>query len=87
MPKESVERQFKAYVHDAEQYANYTALVNRAVDVFGDASLASQWLSKPNPDFSNKAPLQVFQEHGCARSAMEAIIEPIFLRIEHGIYA
>jgi uncharacterized protein (DUF2384 family) len=87
MPGKDLAHELKTRVHDAEHYANYTALVNRAVDVFGDASLASQWLSKPNPAFANKAPLQIFQEHGYARSAIEAIIEPVFLRIEHGIYA
>jgi uncharacterized protein (DUF2384 family) len=86
MPGEFVHER-TARVKDAEHYANYTALVDRAVDVFGDASLASEWLSKPNAAMGNKAPLQVFQEHGYTRSAIEEIIEPVFLRIEHGIYA
>ena len=86
MPGEFVHEPM-ARVKDAEHYANYAALVDRAVDVFGDASLASEWLSKPNAAMENKTPLQVFQEHGYTRSAIEAIIEPVFLRIEHGIYA
>jgi hypothetical protein len=63
-------------------YANYKRLVGRAVEVFGDEIAASTWLSTPSPDFENKPPLQVAQEH----SYDPEVLEPVLVRIEHGVY-
>jgi len=70
-----------------ESYENYVALVNRAIDVFGDANMASKWLSQPNVALGNKIPLEVVQDHGYSKGRVEEVLEPIFVRIEHGIYA
>jgi len=67
----------------AAKLANYKALVARAVDVFGEERKASIWLSVPNESLGGKAPLQVAQETGYDPQSLE----PLFTRIEHGIYA
>jgi uncharacterized protein (DUF2384 family) len=68
------------------EYRNYKRLVDRAVEVFGDDLVASRWLSMPCVDLSGKVPLQVAQTVHYDATEMEAIFEPIFIRIEHGIY-
>ena len=65
----------------AREMMRYRALVARTVDAFGDEIKASRWLSLPNRDFDGKAPLQVAQESGYSLKA----IEPILIRIEHGV--
>jgi uncharacterized protein (DUF2384 family) len=60
----------------------YKHVVDRAVEVFGDEIAASTWLSTPSPDFNNKPPLQVAQEHGYDPE----VLEPVLVRIEHGVY-
>jgi uncharacterized protein (DUF2384 family) len=69
-------------VGPAADLARYQQLVERAVDVFGDEVKASSWLSLPTPDFNGMTPLQVAQENGYDLAALE----PVFTRIEHGIY-
>jgi uncharacterized protein (DUF2384 family) len=59
----------------------YKALVARTVDAFGDEIKASRWLSLPNRDFDGQTPLQVAQKNGYDLQA----IEPILIRIEHGV--
>jgi uncharacterized protein (DUF2384 family) len=60
---------------------NYQLLVARVVDAFGDEVKASRWLSLPNADLNGETPLQVAQrENYSAR-----LLEPILIRIEHGI--
>jgi len=61
--------------------AHYQTLVARTVDVFGDEIKASRWLSLPNPDFGGQTPLQVAQKKGYDLQT----IEPILIRIEHGV--
>jgi uncharacterized protein (DUF2384 family) len=61
--------------------AQYRTLIARTVDVFGDEIKASRWLSLPNRDFDGQTPLQVAQKTGYDLQA----IEPILIRIEHGI--
>jgi len=61
--------------------ANYQSLVARVVDVFGDEVKASRWLSLPNPDLDGKTPLQVAQRDNYSVLPLE----PILVRIEHGI--
>jgi uncharacterized protein (DUF2384 family) len=63
------------------EYGSYQRLIARAVDVFGDPVKASRWLSIPNPDLANQTPLQVSQSDGYSTR----LLEPIFVRIEHGI--
>jgi uncharacterized protein (DUF2384 family) len=65
-------------VHEMKRYR---ALVARTVDVFGDEIKASLWLSLPNQDFNGQTPLQVAQKSGYKLQA----IEPILIRIEHGV--
>lgn len=62
---------------------NYKRLVDRAVEVFGDESKASRWLSISNADLEDRTPLEAVQEEGYRAD----LLEPIFTRIEHGIYA
>jgi uncharacterized protein (DUF2384 family) len=63
-------------------FSNYKHLVDRAVDVFGDEITASTWLSTPNNDLDGQVPLQVAQ-----RSDYDPeVLEPIFVKLEHGIY-
>jgi uncharacterized protein (DUF2384 family) len=54
--------------------------------VFGDEIKASRWLSTPSPDFDGRVPLQVAQAADFAVD-IENTFEPIFVRIEHGIYS
>jgi Protein of unknown function (DUF2384) len=68
--------------HFPIQLAKYEQLVARAVDVFGDEIKASKWLSLPNSELSGETPLQVAKRDGYDRQ----VLEPIFTRIEHGIY-
>lgn len=69
-----------------EKYSDYKRLVDRAVEVFGDDLIASRWLSMPSVDLEGKVPLQVAQAVEYEFGKMEEIFEPIFMRIEHGIY-
>jgi antitoxin Xre/MbcA/ParS-like protein len=64
------------------QLAKYEQLVARAVDVFGDEIKASKWLSLPNAELNGDTPLQVAERHHYDGQ----VLEPIFIRIEHGIY-
>ena len=61
--------------------SNYQNLVARAVDAFGDEFKASRWLSLPNRDLNGETPLQAAQKHGYD----VGILEPILIRLEHGI--
>jgi uncharacterized protein (DUF2384 family) len=63
------------------EMAHYRELVARTVDVFGDEIKASRWLSMPNRDLNGQTPLQVAQKSGYELQA----IEPILIRIEHGV--
>jgi hypothetical protein len=65
----------------AVRMANYRSLVARATDVFGDAIKASRWLSTPNADLAGRVPLEV----AGIRDYEFSFLEPIFVRIEHGI--
>jgi uncharacterized protein (DUF2384 family) len=60
---------------------HYKKLVARAVEVFGDEIKASRWLSSPSVDLNNQAPIAVAQKNGYDSN----VLEPLFLRIEHGI--
>jgi len=65
----------------AREMMRYRALIARTVDAFGDEIKASRWLSLPNRDFNGKTSLQVALESGYSLKA----IEPILVRIEHGV--
>jgi len=64
-----------------EALTNYQTLVARVVDVFGDELKASRWLSLPNSDLNGESPLQVAQRVNYSVLPLE----PILVRIEHGI--
>jgi uncharacterized protein (DUF2384 family) len=66
----------------AQEFANYRRLVERVGDVFGDATKASLWLSMPNADLGGETPLQRAEKDGYSGQSLE----PILVRIEHGIY-
>jgi uncharacterized protein (DUF2384 family) len=66
---------------EGDRLANYERLVARTVEVFGDEVKASRWLSLPNPDLNGQTPLQIAQQQGYSGS----LLEPILVRIEHGI--
>lgn len=68
------------------QYLAYRLLVERAVDVFGDEIKASLWLSRPSTDLDGKSPLQEAQRLNYSPAEMDRLFEPIFVRIEEGIY-
>lgn len=63
------------------EIARYKTLVSRVVDAFGDEIKASQWLSQPNPELDGQTPLQVVQGSGYDIH----LLEPVLIRIEHGI--
>jgi uncharacterized protein (DUF2384 family) len=69
-----------------QQYESYKSLVDRACEVFGDDLTAARWLSMPSVDLANKVPVQIAQSVDYDTDEMNAIFEPIFIRIEHGIY-
>jgi hypothetical protein len=69
-----------------EEYRNYKAFVERAAECFGDDLTAGLWLSTPSVDLDGKVPMQVAQEVHYSADELERIFEPIFVRIEHGIY-
>lgn len=64
-----------------ERLSNYQSLVARVVDAFGDELKASRWLSLPNSDLDGETPLQVAQRDNYSALALE----PILIRMEHGI--
>jgi uncharacterized protein (DUF2384 family) len=70
----------------AAQLRAYEGLVNRAIEVFGDAITADRWLSEPSPDLNNLVPLQIAEECDFDEKKIKERFEPIFARIEHGIY-
>jgi uncharacterized protein (DUF2384 family) len=64
-----------------QRLTNYQTLIARVVDVFGDEVKASRWLSLPNSDLNGESPLQVAQRVNYSVLPLE----PILVRIEHGI--
>jgi uncharacterized protein (DUF2384 family) len=68
------------------QMRAYENQVVRAIDVFGDAITANRWLSTPSNDFNGKVPLQFAEEVDYNDKIIKEKFEPIFGRIEHGIY-
>ena len=70
----------------SDRYAGYKKLVDRAEEVFGDAKRSSLWLSTPSADFEGDVPLRVAESHAFDEGFLSAVFEPIFIRIEHGIY-
>jgi len=70
----------------AVQQKAYETLVNRAAEVFGDAITADRWLSLPCSDLEGSTPLQVAEECDFDDKRLKEKFEPIFVKIEHGIY-
>jgi uncharacterized protein (DUF2384 family) len=70
-----------AAVGSETEMANYRKLVERAVEVFGDEIKASEWLSRPSNDLGGEVPIRVAEREAYGLFALE----PIFIRIEHGI--
>jgi uncharacterized protein (DUF2384 family) len=62
-------------------YERYRQLVDRVADTFGDEIVASKWLSTPSHDFNARPPLEVAQQNGYD----VAVLEPVLIRIEHGV--
>lgn len=62
-------------------YERYTSLVARVTDVFGDKVVASRWLSTPSADFASQPPIEFARANGYDVS----VLEPILIRIEHGV--
>jgi uncharacterized protein (DUF2384 family) len=60
----------------------YRTLIARVVDVFGDELKASRWLSLPNRELDGQVPIQVAEKDGYSLRS----IEPLLIRIEHGVY-
>jgi uncharacterized protein (DUF2384 family) len=68
--------------HVSEQaLEGYKALVTRTVGVFGDEFKAARWLSLPNRDLDGQTPLQAARKTGYDLR----VIEPILIRMEHGV--
>jgi hypothetical protein len=65
----------------ATAYARYRQLVDRVTDAFGDATVASRWLSTPSKDFDSQPPIEVAKRNGYDIS----VLEPVLIRIEHGV--
>ena len=66
---------------EASEYLRYRQLVDRVTDAFGDAIVASRWLSTPSVDFNSQPPLEIAKRNGYDVS----ILEPVLIRIEHGV--
>jgi putative toxin-antitoxin system antitoxin component (TIGR02293 family) len=67
---------------DAErQYLIYDTVVGRAVDVFGSELKATRWLSRQNPDFGGKSPLEALIDS----SFDPTTIFDTLGKVEHGI--
>ncbi|MGO9638736.1 MAG: antitoxin Xre/MbcA/ParS toxin-binding domain-containing protein [Terracidiphilus sp.] len=66
----------------ARRMKRYRILVARVVDVFGDELKASRWLSLPNRELDGQIPIQVAEKDGYSLKS----IEPLLIRIEHGVY-
>ncbi len=64
-----------------QRMESYRALVSRVVGAFGDEIKASRWLSQPNADLGGQTPLQALQTSGYNFQ----VLEPILIRIEHGV--
>jgi len=62
-------------------YKRYRELVDRVTDAFGDEIVASQWLSTPSVDFNSRPPIEVAERSGYD----VAVLEPVLIRIEHGV--
>jgi hypothetical protein len=71
------------HVHSGTRssFRNYQSLVSRVTEVFGDEIRASRWLSLPNRDLNGQTPLEAAQQNGYDAQ----ILEPILIRIEHGV--
>ncbi len=70
----------------AYQQRGYKSLVSRAIEVFGDEITADRWLSLPCADLGGRVPLQVAEDQDFDDKKWKDLFEPIFVRIEHGIY-
>ena len=66
----------------AREMMRYRALIARTVDAFGDEIKASRWLSLPNRELDGQIPIQVAEKDGYSLRS----IEPLLIRIEHGVY-
>jgi len=66
---------------ESSAYVRYRQLVDRVTDAFGDATVASRWLSTPSNDFNLQPPIEVAKRNGYD----VAILEPALIRIEHGV--
>lgn len=64
------------------QYSIYDTVVGRAVAVFGSELKATRWLSRQNPDFGGKSPLEALVSSGFDPT----IIFDTLGKIEHGVY-
>jgi uncharacterized protein (DUF2384 family) len=62
-------------------YERYKSLVARVTDVFGDKVVASRWLSTPSADFASQPPIEFARTKGYDVS----VLEPVLIRIEHGV--
>ena len=62
-------------------YERYKSLVERVADVFGDKTVASRWLSTPSVDFASQPPIEFARTNGYDVS----VLEPVLIRIEHGV--
>jgi uncharacterized protein (DUF2384 family) len=75
--------QGKGTINPALRMKRYQLLVARVVDVFGDELKASRWLSLPNRELEGQVPIQVAEKEGYSLKS----IEPLLIRIEHGVYS
>ena len=65
-----------------QQYLIYNRVVGRAVDVFGNELKATRWLSRQNPDFGGKSPLEELVDSGFDPTSIFDTLG----KIEHGVY-
>jgi uncharacterized protein (DUF2384 family) len=63
-------------------YERYKSLVARVTDAFGDEVVASRWLSTPSVDFASQPPIEFARANGYDVS----VLEPVLIRMEHGVY-
>ncbi len=65
-----------------ERYLHYQRLLERVIDVFEDDILANQWLSEPSRALNGQTPFEIARGDDYLLDKLE----PLLVRLEHGIY-
>ena len=72
----------KEHMSSVQQQAVSTAILARAIEVFGSSEKATRWMERPNRALSQKNPIQMLATEEGRREVQE-----LLGRIEHGVYS